>query len=220
MHSCTILFLFIERNDNVNIQVYTQASIKLTGCKRVYIDPYQLMEKQHDADYIFITHEHYDHYDEESIKNALNDKTLLIVPACLKECASKITKNVFVVEPNKTYTLDEITFDTIPAYNKNKPYHPKENDYVGYNITIDKTKYYIMGDTDRTEETDTVKTDVCFVPIGGTYTMNVEEAISCINHIKPKKVIPIHYGSIVGTKSLGQEFKEKIDKEIEVEIQI
>ena len=77
-----------------------------------------------------------------------------------------------------------------------------------------------MGDTDITEEANNVKTDICFVPIGGTYTMNVDEAAEYINNTKPKKVIPIHYGSITGSKSLADEFKSKIDEEIEVEIKI
>ena len=77
-----------------------------------------------------------------------------------------------------------------------------------------------MGDTDETEEAKCVKTDVCFVPIGGVYTMNKEEASNYINKLKPKKVIPIHYGTIVGDISLGEEFKKLIDKNIEVEIKI
>ena len=77
-----------------------------------------------------------------------------------------------------------------------------------------------MGDTDRTLETDMVKTDTCFVPIGGTYTMNVSEAIDFINDLKPKRAIPIHYGSITGSKELGEEFKKNINEEIKVELKI
>ena len=204
----------------MNIQVFNQASIKLTGSKIIYFDSYLLEEENHDADIIFITHDHYDHYDENSISKAMNENTMLVVPTSLKEKALKLTKNILVVEPNKTYQVDDILFETIPAYNQEAPFHPKEKEYVGYNVTIDNTKYYVMGDTDRTKEADNVKTDICFVPIGGTYTMNVEQAINYINNIKPKKVVPIHYGSIVGDVALGTEFKNKIDKEIEVEILI
>lgn len=204
----------------MNIQVFNQASIKLTGSKIIYFDSYLLEEENHDADIIFITHDHYDHYDENSISKAMNENTMLVVPTSLKEKALKLTKNILVVEPNKTYKVDDILFETIPAYNQEAPFHPKEKEYVGYNVTIDNTKYYVMGDTDRTKEADNVKTDICFVPIGGTYTMNVEQAINYINNIKPKKVVPIHYGSIVGDVALGTEFKNKIDKEIEVEILI
>ena len=50
--------------------------------------------------------------------------------------------------------------------------------------------------------------------------MNVDEAVAYINTLKPEKAIPIHYGSIVGEVSLGEEFKEKVDKEIEVKLYI
>ena len=204
----------------MNIQVFNHSSIKLSDLKNIYFDPYMLITEARDADYIFITHDHYDHYDEDSIKKILKNTTYLIVPKLLEEQAKTLTDKVIAVEPNKTYQLDGITFDTIPSYNKEKPFHPKEKEYVGYNVTVNNQKYYIMGDTDRTEESNEVKTDICFVPIGGTYTMNVEEAIEYINYIKPKKVIPIHYGSIVGDIKLGEEFKNQIDEEIEVEIQI
>ena len=97
----------------MNIQVFNQASIKLTGNKIMYFDPYLLKEEKHDADIIFITHDHYDHFEEESIKKAMNDKTILVVPMILKERANLLTNNILLVEPNKTYTLDDITFDTI-----------------------------------------------------------------------------------------------------------
>lgn len=202
----------------MNIEVFKQASIKLTSRKTIYFDPYEFQTSAHDADYIFITHDHYDHYDEKSIKNIINENTTLIVPTCLKDQAKELTENIIIVEPNQHYRLTDISFETIPSYNTVAPFHPKEKLYVGYNILIDGMYYYIMGDTNRTEESDKVKTDVCFVPIGGTYTMDVEEASDYINQLKPKKVIPIHYGSIVGDISLGEDFKNKISNEIEVEL--
>lgn len=204
----------------MNIKVLNHASIKMTGQKTIYFDPYQLMEEYHDADIIFITHDHYDHYEESSIKNAMTDKTILVVPTSLEEQARTLSTNLILVEPNKTYTIDDILVEVIPSYNTNKDFHPKEKNYVGYNITIDDTKYYIMGDTDRTSEADSVQTDICLVPIGGTYTMNVDEAVAYINDLKPKKVIPIHYGTVAGDKSFGNTFKEKINNEIKVEVQI
>jgi len=204
----------------MKINVFNQASIKLENNVNIYFDTYNFKSEIHDADYIFITHDHYDHYDEESINKIIKDNTTIIVPGYLKEKASKLINRVIVVEPNKTYQVDDIKFETVASYNINKKFHPQENGNVGYILTIDGIKYYVMGDTDRTQETDMVKTDVCFVPIGGTYTMDVNEAIDYINYIKPKKAIPIHYGSIVGDITLGEEFKNKINKEIEVELLI
>ena len=199
----------------MKIEVLRHASVKLTGDKIIYIDPYLVKEEKHDADYIFITHDHYDHYDEESIKNIKKETTKIIVPTCLKE-----KENRLVVEPNHHYQIDNISFDTIRSYNLGKPFHPREKDYVGYNICLEDTFFYIMGDTDRTPETDQVKTDICFVPIGGTYTMDADEAAAYINDLHPQVAIPIHYGLITGNTNLADEFKEKVKEDIKVEIKI
>jgi L-ascorbate metabolism protein UlaG (beta-lactamase superfamily) len=192
----------------MKIDVIRHASIKFSGDKIIYFDPYKIEDELHDADYIFITHDHYDHYDEESINNIKKDTTKIIVPKCLED-----KENYLVVEPNNTYTIDDMTFDTIPSYNLNKPFHPKEKGYVSYNVNIDDTYYYVMGDTDVTEESKQVKTDICFIPIGGVYTMDVYEAIDYINKLKPNKAIPIHYGLIVGDSSLKEIFEKGIEKE-------
>ena len=110
--------------------------------------------------------------------------------------------------------------ETIPAYNNEKQFHPKSNNWVGYIIEINGEKYYIAGDTDITEENKKIKCDVALLPIGGTFTMNYEEATELANIIKPKIVIPIHYGSIVGNKSDAEKFKKLINKEIKCEIKL
>ena len=200
----------------MKINVNTQASIRIESNEKViYFDPFKINEEVHDANYIFITHDHYDHYDEESIKNISNENTKIILRLCLKDKPHNL-----LIEGYRMYGIDDLKFSTIPSYNENKPYHPREKYYIGYLIELEGKKIYIMGDTDRTSEADSIVCDICFVPIGGTYTMDVNEAIDFINYIKPKKAIPIHYGSIVGDISLGETFKEKIDKDIEVELYI
>ena len=106
----------------------------------------------------------------------------------------------------KKIMVQGIKFETIPAYNTNKTFHPKENGWVGYIITLDDIRYYIAGDTDITEENRKVKCDVAFVPVGGTYTMDFKEAAQLINEIQPKIAVPIHYGSVVGTKQDATDF--------------
>ena len=193
-------------------EVIHHATIKFTGNKIIYFDPYKIEDELHDADYIFITHDHYDHYDLDSINNIRKATTKIIVPKCLEN-----EDNYLVVEPNKEYKVDDLYFKTISSYNTNKSFHPKEKEYVGYNILLDDKYYYIMGDTDRTPEAENVKADVCFIPIGGVYTMDVYEAIDYINDTKPTKAIPIHYGLIVGDKSLSNTFKENI-KDVKIEL--
>ena len=200
----------------MKIEVFRQSSIRLEGSKVIYFDPYKIKEDYNDADYVFITHDHYDHYDPESLKRVLKPSTKLIVPKCLEN----INYQKIVVEAEGQYSIDGLSFRTVSSYNINKPYHPKEKGYVGYLVTIDEKVYYIMGDSDATEEAMKVKCDYLFVPIGGTYTMNLDEALEYTMKIKPKKVIPIHYGSIVGDISLGEEFKRRMNKDIEVDLLI
>ena len=138
----------------------------------------------------------------------------------LKEKAESITnsENLIVVQPNEKYCVEQISFETIPAYNTNKQFHPKHNNWVGYVIELNGLKYYIAGDTDITDENKTVKCDIAFVPVGGTYTMTAKEAADLINIIKPKMAVPIHYGSVVGTKQDAEEFISLLDEGIEGKI--
>ena len=122
---------------------------------------------------------------------------------------------IITVEPDEEDMVEGIKFETIPAYNTNKQFHPKENGWIGYIIEIRGIRYYIAGDTDITEENKKVKCDVAFVPVGGTYTMDFKEAAGLVNEIKPKIAIPIHYGSIVGTKQDATDFIKLLHPTIE-----
>ena len=49
------------------IEINCHSSIKISKEKIIYIDPFKIQKEIHDADIIFITHEHYDHYSPEDI---------------------------------------------------------------------------------------------------------------------------------------------------------
>ena len=192
-----------------NIEVLYHSSIRINKEKTIYIDPFKIDRNYNDADIIFITHDHYDHYSEEDIDKVINENTVIVIPEELltKVLKKGINKNAIItVEPNQKYMVQGIKFETVPAYNTNKIFHPKENGWVGYVIEINGIKYYIAGDTDITEENKKVKSDVAFVPVGGTYTMDFKEAAQLVNEIQPKVAVPIHYGSVVGTKQDAEEF--------------
>ena len=206
-----------------NVNVLCHSSIKIINEKVIYFDPFRINKNYNDADIIMITHNHYDHYSEEDINKVRKNNTVVVIPEDLLDSVLKLNfakENILTVQPNKTYTLNGIKIETIPAYNINKKFHPKENNWVGYLLEINNTRYYIAGDTDITEENSKIQCDIALVPIGGTYTMNYKEAAKLINHIKPRTVIPTHYGEIVGTKKDSLEFSKLIDKNIKCEILI
>ena len=200
-----------------NIKINCHSS-KISKGKNIYIDPFKIEKENHDADIIFITHEHYDHYSPEDIQKIKKENTIIVAPKTVKELIKM--KNVLFVESNNKYEIEEVRVETIPAYNINKKFHPKENEGVGYIIEVNNIRYYIAGDTDLTDENKQVKCDIALIPIGGTYTMDYKEAAKLANIIKPKIVIPTHYGSIVGNKNDGIEFKKLVNSGIECKIMI
>ena len=103
----------------MKIEVLQHASIKLSGDKVIYFDPYDIKEKINDADYIFITHDHYDHYDEESINNIKKDTTKIIVPKCLEDKENYLTQ--------AKLWLEEITGKDDVCSNKTKNLYEKVN---------------------------------------------------------------------------------------------
>ena len=204
-----------------NIEVLYHSSIRIAKEKRIYIDPFKIKKNNNDADIIFITHDHYDHYSEEDIDKVINERTTIVIPEDLltKLLRKGINRSdIITVKPNDKYTAQGIKFETIPSYNLNKSFHPKENEWVGYIIGIKGVRYYVAGDTDITEENLNVKCDVAFIPVGGTYTMNFKEAAELINKVKPKIAVPIHYGSVVGTKQDAINFVKLLDTGIKGEI--
>ena len=206
-----------------NIEVLCHSSIRINRGSIIYFDPFNIGKNYNDADVIFITHDHYDHYSEEDIDKVVKKESIIVAP---EDLLTKLLKkgfkkeNIIMVTPNKEYTVKGIKFKTIPAYNVNKQFHPRANEWIGYELNIEGVIYYIAGDTDITEENQKVKCDVAFVPVGGTFTMDYREAAELINKIKPKIAVPTHYGSIVGDKSDGVNFSKLVSPEIKVEILI
>ena len=196
----------------MNFNVNCNNSIQLLGDKKIYIDPYKIKEETHDADYIFCTHSHYDHFSIKDIEKILKDNTKIITVLSAKEDAIKLVgkENVLIVEPNENYEIDDIKFSTTYAFNVDKHFHPKANKWVGFIIELDNKKYYIAGDTDNIPEIRSVKADVAFLPVGGTYTMDYEEAANLANVIDVNIFVPTHYGSVAGKKEDGEHFKKLV----------
>ena len=152
-----------------NIEVLCHSSIKINEEKVIYIDPFRVDKDYNDADIIFITHDHYDHYSEEDIDKVKKGDTVIVAP---EELLTKLLKkgfnqnHIITVDSEENNMVEGIKFETVPAYNTNKQFHPKANGWVGYIIEIKGVRYYIAGDTDITEENKKVKCDVAFVPVG------------------------------------------------------
>ena len=202
-----------------NININCQSSIRISGSKIIYFDPYLIEQESHDADYIFITHPHYDHFSLKDIAKIAKETTIIIGPAAvIKELpVNKYKCEEIKIGDNKNYS--DFNFTVYPAYNLNKQFHPKEAQYVGYLLNISEEKYFTPGDSDVIPIYDTLKDlTVLFLPVGGVYTMTSEEASTLANKLKPKLAIPIHYGLAAGTINDANNFRKSLNNEINCHI--
>ena len=208
--------------DISNIEVFTQSSIRIRcDAGTVYADPFRMKISPHDADIVLITHDHYDHFSPEDLAKVINPATILVVPEKLADKAAAFSAQVKAIEtvlPGQQYQIAGLSLETVPSYNRIKPFHPKKNGWVGYLLDLEGQRVFIAGDTDKTKENSAVQCDIALVPVGGKFTMDPKEAADLINTIRPKTAIPTHYGTIVGKKNDGDLFASLVDPSIDVRI--
>lgn len=180
------------------------AGFKIEGEKLIYIDPFKIKESE-PADIIIITHEHFDHLSPEDIKKIQTKRTIIV---STPDCASKLSGNIKTMTAGKTVVIDNVKIEAVPAYNINKQFHPKEKEWIGVVVTANGKRIYHAGDTDNIPEMSDLKNiDVALLPVSGTYVMTAGEAANAANKIMPGVAIPMHYGSIVGTRKDAERFK-------------
>lgn len=213
-----------------NISINARSSIRIEGTKVIYFDPFKITEEKHDADIIFVTHEHYDHFSPEDIKKVSNENTILVAPFSMKQIVLEKVGELIdemkfakAEEVGTNLMIDGVLIQWVRAYNIGKPFHTKESGWIGYVVTLDENTYFVTGDTDANEDNVKVKCDVLLVPCGGKYTFDAEEAAEFTHRIKPRKVIPTHYTDVAGESEIGEIFKSAIRKliqNIEVELML
>ena len=183
--------------------------------KVIYIDPYQLTAVDEKADVVLITHSHYDHCSQQDIEKVVKDNTVVV---CTPDSQSKIARiekkiTIELVEPGTELSFDGLKIKAVEAYNINKQFHPKSQAWVGYVIQTNSVAIYHAGDTDKIKEMEKLtgygtKQFIALLPVGGTYTMDAEEAAEAAALIKPTLAIPMHYGTIVGSVEDAKKFCE------------
>lgn len=197
-----------------NIHWLGHDTFRIEGEQLIYTDPFNIKKKDK-ADIILITHEHRDHCSPDDVKKIQGPETVIVATS---DCAAKLKGNIKVVKPGDKIEIKGVKIEAVPSYNTNKQFHTKDRGWVGYVFTVKDQRVYLAGDTDHIPEMKNIKADIALLPVSGTYVMTAEEAAQAALDIKPKAAIPMHYGSIVGTKDDALKFAEKLKGKIDVVI--
>lgn len=190
---------------------FLPASLKIeTDTLLIYADPVVFRDSL-PADFIFITHNHYDHFSKKVIARLSGPETVVIGP---KTVTKKLRRH-------KTITAvvgDELDFGrlqckVVESYNLRSNLHQQGSNFVGYVLTVDSLRIYIPGDTDLIPEMESLENiDAAFLPIGeGTTAMDPEMAARAARIIHPRMVVPIHYEIGQGRE---EDFRKVLDTDI------
>ena len=186
----------------VDVTLIKHGSLEIRyGGISVQVDPVLGLGKPTDygtefpkADVILMTHEHHDHFDREAIAALMKEDTQLVSNV---NCVEALGWGTALSNGNVTVVAGDIKVEAVPAYNTTpgrEQFHPKGRDN-GYVLTVDGLRIYIAGDTeDIPEMSELEDIDVAFLPVNQPYTMTPEQCIAAAKVIRPKVLIPYHYG--------------------------
>ena len=189
----------------------------------IHVDPvmqeadYAKMPK---ADLIIVTHQHYDHFDLNAIKNLTKKETKLVVA---NECvlSTEYLANEEVLKNGEKTSIYGINIKAVPAYNiRNKrpdgnPFHPKGVGN-GYILTFGDKNVYVAGDTENIPEMKALTNiDIAFLPMNLPYTMTPEMVADAAKAFKPKILYPYHFGN-----TNTQELINLLRNNTEIEVRI
>ncbi len=206
------------RIGNISLTWCGHSTFLIEGKKIIYTDPFVLPNNPKKADLILITHDHFDHCAPDKIKQIQKSDTVIVTTA---DCARKLSGNVKTIKPGQSIAIGDIAIRAVPAYNISKQFHPKTSGWVGFVFKVGETIIYFAGDTDFIPEMKGLKPDIALLPIGGKFTMNLDEAVQAALAIEPKTVIPMHYGTFDGIGADPEEFRKKVsDKNPKIRVEV
>jgi L-ascorbate metabolism protein UlaG (beta-lactamase superfamily) len=190
-------------------------SFRLDGPPVIYFDPWQLAKQPALADLVLVSHEHHDHCSPTDVGKISGPNTVVIASGG----AAKELPGARPIKPGERVQVPGVTIEAVPSYNTNKfrapgvPFHPKEAGHVGFVVMVEGIRLYFAGDTDHVPEMAEFSCDVALLPVSGTYVMTADEAAAAARTLKPQIVVPMHYGSGIGTADDGHRFAQLYEGE-------
>lgn len=161
----------------------------------LYVDPVGVPEDG-EADYVLLTHPHYDNFSEEGIARVRGTGTVVVAPATMKK---QLEDADHFMRAGDLVSLDGVDILAVPAHNLQKKFHPAESGWLGYVFTLGSVTYYHAGDTDLLASMEDIRCDVAFLPCDARYTMDPSDAARAAEMVGARVVVPIRWGDADGS---------------------
>ncbi len=176
----------------------------------IHVDPLRIDEDSK-ADFVLLTHPHYDNFSEDDIARVRDLDTVIIAPVSMKKLLDDADH---FMRPGDMLQLEGFDVLAVPAHNVDKKFHTPEQGWLGYVFTVGDTTYYHAGDTDLLQTMHGIRCDVAFLPIGGHYTMGVEDAARAGEACGAEIIIPIHWGDAEAAEEDIAQLRELFSREV------
>jgi len=184
----------------MKIRYLSHSCFEIKNEKTALIDPFfsknsLAPEYNEKPDLILVTHEHFDHSDTSRFDSPV------VCPIGFK------TKKSQEMKIGEKKTVEGIKIEMVASSHHQSKYP------TGFVLEIEGKRLYHPGDTylDGLKQLGTI--NVFFVPIGGYFTMSIDEAVEALKIIKPKLSIQMHYNTFLQIKADPEEFEKKANKE-------
>jgi L-ascorbate metabolism protein UlaG (beta-lactamase superfamily) len=162
--------------------------------------PINLKELPH-IHYILVSHGHNDHIGDTILISKKYNSTVI----CNFEISLYLSKYNIKCMPMHIggYVIPDFgKTKMVPALHGSSIYEGTHLIYAGspcgFLLEIENTILYHAGDTGLSVEMTLLEyenIDYAMLPIGGVFTMDIDDCIKAIEFIKPKNVIPMHFNT-------------------------
>lgn len=191
----------------------------------IYVDPVggaDLYGGFPPPDLVLITHEHGDHYNQETLDAIVAPGTQIITnPAVFAMLPEAMQAQASEVANGGTAIFNELSIEAIPAYNITEErlnFHPEGRDN-GYVLNFEGFRMYVSGDTEDTPEMRALQDiDLAFVCMNLPFTMDANAAASAVAEFKPTYVYPYHYRGRDGGTQDPEAFAKMVGTGVEVKL--
>lgn len=200
----------------INYLGHSAFDIETKG-KHILIDPFLVCAPNYKPENIyniFVTHGHSDHLGSAIEISKSTNAPITAVFELANYCATKGAKVISMgLGAWKEYNWGKAIL--VPAFHSSStPEGYYAGSPCGVILNIEGQIIYHAGDTSLSSEMKVIdelyQPDIAMLPIGGTYTMDIEHAVIAAEWLGASEIIPMHYDTFDGIKVNIEDFERQI----------